>query len=90
MIESVESGRAWLEPFAHELAHYAVLVFLDEENELPFVLWVRNGCIWADNRITLLVERCTIGAFERAHHDECGDGRERSAAFWKLKVEPQA
>ena len=50
--------------------YYAVLVFLDEENELPFVLWMRNGWIWVDNRITLCVERCTIGAFERAHDDE--------------------
>ena len=41
-----------LEPLVHVLAHYAVLVFLDE-NELP---WAQNGCIWADNRITLLVD----------------------------------
>ena len=41
----------------HELAHYAVLVFLDEENELSFVLWARNGCIWPDSRIIFPVER---------------------------------
>ena len=69
MIESVEPSLSRSSVYLLT-SHYAVLVFLDEENELPFVLWARNGCIWADNRITLLVERCAIGAFGRAHDDE--------------------
>ena len=60
----------WLEPLVHVLAQHAALVFFDEEHALSLVPWARNGCIWADNRITLLVERRAVGAFGCAHDDE--------------------
>ena len=54
----------------------AVRTFVREPQDRAFDgergTWLqpRNGCIWADNRITLLVERRAVGAFGCAHDDE--------------------
>ena len=76
-----------LESLMHVLAYHPILIFLNKQYELAFLIRARNGRICAHDQIAFLVYGRTRTAFRRAHNDEGGDGRKCRATVGQLEDE---